>query len=394
MLKTVIPSLTHYLREQLPLSDGEVTCFISPNETATAIQLNKGVYLFLNGEYDGKNFRQEKVVPMIGQTIQGFILEELIGEGGTGLVFRCSRGTQNYALKFYDEYLTYKVESNIMIMLYKLGIPQIHYRMSIGNYGFVVMDYFPKTLSRNIPKTGDELMTCLLQIVQSLKKIHGVGFVHCDIKGSNVCLNEENKAFLIDFGLCKQKGRILKNRDLATYCFRHPYICRANLQNEEFEVHGSIDMWAFGIMVFELIKSFPKILSEQNPSLYLQNIENAKMPKMIFDMVSKSKISIDTRQQTFLCSLLSKLLVVDYKQVITAEEAEMMILDFIEGNRIYETCLIEDPPTRIKQRQCKHFLRGCCKNGDSCLFSHEKQICKYFLQRKCKYGDSCKNIHQ
>jgi len=43
---------------------------------------------------------------------------------------------------------------------------------------------------------------------------------------------------------------------------------------------------------------------------------------------------------------------------------------------------------------CKFFVQGRCNHGDSCKFTHDKNICrKFFLGETCKHGTECKFKH-
>jgi hypothetical protein len=45
-------------------------------------------------------------------------------------------------------------------------------------------------------------------------------------------------------------------------------------------------------------------------------------------------------------------------------------------------------------RFCRFFIQGRCNHGDSCKFTHDKNICrKFFLGETCKHGTECKFKH-
>uniref|UniRef100_A0A8C6HGH4 RING-type E3 ubiquitin transferase n=1 Tax=Mus spicilegus TaxID=10103 RepID=A0A8C6HGH4_MUSSI len=52
-----------------------------------------------------------------------------------------------------------------------------------------------------------------------------------------------------------------------------------------------------------------------------------------------------------------------------------------------------------KQITCRYFIRGVCKEGDNCRYSHDLSdtpygvVCKYFQRGYCVYGDRCRYEH-
>jgi hypothetical protein len=45
-----------------------------------------------------------------------------------------------------------------------------------------------------------------------------------------------------------------------------------------------------------------------------------------------------------------------------------------------------------KNKICKHYVMGNCKNGDSCTYKHQDNICRDFFKGDCK-RDNCKFTH-
>jgi hypothetical protein len=62
--------------------------------------------------------------------------------------------------------------------------------------------------------------------------------------------------------------------------------------------------------------------------------------------------------------------------------------------------------TTVEKKMCTFFLKGECKFGDTCKFSHiinttkecdicdiDVEPCFFYLEGNCKYGDKCKFNH-
>ena len=63
------------------------------------------------------------------------------------------------------------------------------------------------------------------------------------------------------------------------------------------------------------------------------------------------------------------------------------------------------PKIEKKSKKCKYFLKGSCRDGDSCSFAHDlptkiespvkiSKLCSYFIENDCREGESCKYSHQ
>lgn len=74
-------------------------------------------------------------------------------------------------------------------------------------YRFLVMDRYQADVQSIIDKSPDKRhdeigVICLMrQVIQSLEYIHQRGYVHGDIKGANLMLNNDHESYLVDYGL-------------------------------------------------------------------------------------------------------------------------------------------------------------------------------------------------
>ncbi|XP_067006886.2 serine/threonine-protein kinase VRK1 [Anabrus simplex] len=163
-----------------------------------------------------------------------WIVGSPIGKGGFGAIYSASEasvpGKDVYAVKiepkengplFVEMHFMMKVcqPNDIaawqkMKKLSHLGIPRFiasgSHNYNERNYRFVIMDRFGRDLWGLFldNKKSFPLSTVLqigLQILDALEYIHSKGYVHADIKGSNLMLGltkgSENCVYLLDFGL-------------------------------------------------------------------------------------------------------------------------------------------------------------------------------------------------
>ena len=73
-------------------------------------------------------------------------------------------------------------------------------------FRFLVLNRFQSDFQAILDKQPNQIhneigVLCLMrQIVQSLEYIHSCGYVHGDIKGSNVMLHNNHESYLVDYG--------------------------------------------------------------------------------------------------------------------------------------------------------------------------------------------------
>ena len=60
-----------------------------------------------------------------------------------------------------------------------------------------------------------DLLDCMIQAARALHALHGLGYVHCDIKPGNIMRTKEGQAWLIDFGQACRLG-VAKERIQGT----------------------------------------------------------------------------------------------------------------------------------------------------------------------------------
>src|SRR5450755_2987672 len=157
-----------------------------------------------------------------GSVVGGYRIDELIGRGGMGLVYRATNVALNriYALKVLapglaeDEQFRqrFRREMRIAASLHHPNIVGIHYAGEHEGMLFFVMDYVIGTDLRAILiKQGalepSRAVDLLEQCASALDVSFCCGLVHRDVKPANILITVkegQEHAYLTDFGLAKK----------------------------------------------------------------------------------------------------------------------------------------------------------------------------------------------
>lgn len=125
---------------------------------------------------------------------------------------------------------------------------------------FVVMEYIQgRDLAYYIYQLGQEFSEdrarfhCA-EVVLALRFLHRQGVVHRDVKLENIILDQHGHCKILDFSMSKELNRCDYLRT-ATFCGSPPYVSPEMIKKCEYGF--SIDWWAFGVMVYEMLLGEP-----------------------------------------------------------------------------------------------------------------------------------------
>ncbi len=140
---------------------------------------------------------------------------------------------------------------------------------------FLVMEYVPgKDLEHLIKERAQskaDLIELLIQSLEGLAAAHAKGIVHRDLKPANILVRTEGRrwiAKLTDFGVAKTEGTALTQDGsfMGTLHYMAPeYI-------DSGKATAKSDLWAFGVMLFEIISAGRKPWPGNSPGPILGGI--------------------------------------------------------------------------------------------------------------------------
>jgi serine/threonine protein kinase len=204
-----------------------------------------------------------------GDRLGPYRLEEVLGEGATGVVYRAVREPeeQTVALKVLRPRLAaddvyrrrFAHEARVARdVRHDYLVPVVDSGELEGRYYLAGTYVSGGSLAARIEREGPLALADVLELVRAvgtaLDALHESGLVHRDVKPSNLMLDGRGSVLLTDFGLAKgaaltaltQPGQVLGTLDYLA-----PELIRGD------EATPSCDIYALGCVLFECLAGTP-----------------------------------------------------------------------------------------------------------------------------------------
>ncbi|MEZ5941412.1 MAG: protein kinase [Planctomycetaceae bacterium] len=200
--------------------------------------------------------RSDEPDPKVGTTLASrYQIDELIGEGGHGKVYRGfdPELQRPVAIKLpNDRRLN---TSNLLEEARKvarLRHPGIVTVYDVGQHEgepFIVSDFVSgTTLCEAGSFTPIQAAGLIAEIAESLHAAHEQGFVHRDIKPANILIDQQGRPLLTDFGIATATGEAQ-----AQVAGTLPYMAPEQLGDESAKGDPRTDIWSLGVVLYELL---------------------------------------------------------------------------------------------------------------------------------------------
>ena len=204
---------------------------------------------------------------LIGRRVGPFTVLELVGEGGSAAVFRADRpagsGRQEVALKVLrasrlSDDATRRFEREQAILA-QLSHPSIA-RFIEGGVDGSGLPYLAMELVRGTPVTQAcaerqlglrARLRLVSELCRAMQAAHSALVVHCDLKPTNVLLDESGQLKVLDFGIAR-----LVDADGGAEVTRTLALTPEYAAPEQFSPgppHIAVDVYAIGVLLAEMV---------------------------------------------------------------------------------------------------------------------------------------------
>ncbi|HEU5216632.1 MAG TPA: serine/threonine-protein kinase [Gaiellaceae bacterium] len=206
----------------------------------------------------------------IGSDFLGYRIEELIGRGGMGVVYRAYdlRLRRPVALKLVAPSLArdeqfrerFARESELVMSLEHPNVVPIYDAGDVDGRVYLAMRLVDGTdlgslLCTDGPREPARAIAICTQIAAALDAAHARGLVHRDVKPSNVLLDSSGHVYLADFGLTRtlddEVAELGEDRAIGTPAYLAPE------QLEGRPADGRADVYALGCVLYECLTGEP-----------------------------------------------------------------------------------------------------------------------------------------
>lgn len=285
---------------------------------------------------------------MIGKKIKNYQIEELLGEGGMGVVYRARdlNLERMVAIKMLhpemmhqpDLLKRFKNEAHVTARLSHPNIAILYNFFSEEDQHCLIMEYVNgKTVEdilsvhKQIPEI--ECIRILQQLLEGLNEAHKNDVLHRDIKPGNVMINRSGYVKLMDFGVARleSSARITRmNRVIGTLEYMAPELLTGGKPSAQ------TDLYSVGVTLYEMVYGKLPFTAESDSE--------------ITEMIMKGKISFpsDSMDTVFgrrnsISGIISKLMNKNQNRRYTSAREALADLDkFHVSGRVSEQLLSDE----------------------------------------------------
>ncbi len=221
-----------------------------------------------------------------GTFVGAYRIEEQIGGGGFGFVYRVRRDGRVYALKIGQARLSAlstedrassieRLEREVaaLMSLHHPNIVRVHSVErwpDLEGFPYLVMDHvdgtpFQAWRTAATPSLG-RIVGVFERIAEALVHMHELGILHRDLKSQNILVRTDGEPFIVDFGIARPRVAYDVTRAASVGTLTHlapeyvVFLDSAEARNgTPFDWRPTTDLYAFGYVLYEALLNQPPV---------------------------------------------------------------------------------------------------------------------------------------
>lgn len=253
------------------------------NNRELTIELCRGIYEDTSSTSKGASWADFAVVGYSAEELQlmmsgeslflgqivldRFKIERRIGRGSFGVVYQADDRLTGMAVALKSSYgdspkqrrkaaALLQKESGMLHALMVSGLPR-HVKSADRDVEppFLAMEYVEGKLLSDVLAAGamphKQAAECVAAVAETVNALHRAGFVHCDLKPSNIIIRPDGSTCVLDLGVTLAE----RNRFDNEHRFRGTinYMSPEALRGRATELDGRADIWSLGAIFYEML---------------------------------------------------------------------------------------------------------------------------------------------
>jgi TonB family protein len=229
--------------------------------------------------------------PMIGKKIDPYEIQEILGRGGMGVVYRArdTKLDRDVAIKMMDLQFAsdpnflkrFQSEAKALARLQDPNIVSIFSLLETTDGICIVMEYvrgttLAKLLLPRVALPIPRVITIFKQLLLALAHAHNEGVIHRDIKPANIIVGDSDRIKVADFGLAKVKQEFAATATKGTAGTLY-YMSPEQFRGLK-EVDNRGDIYSAGMTLYECLTGKLPFGEEDSYYTVAQQVVHGQVP--------------------------------------------------------------------------------------------------------------------
>ena len=231
---------------------------------------------------------------MIGTQIANYRIEEKLGEGGMGVVYRAVdiNLERTVALKFLSTELNrdpglierFQSEAKAQANLNHTNIATLYNFINVDGNWLIAMEYvdginLEQTILRNGVMQYHDAIPLFKQALLGIGFAHRFGIIHRDIKPANIMINRHGIVKVMDFGIAKVlSGRRLTRTGVAVGTVA--YMSPEQIRNQGVDIRS--DIYSLGVTLYQMLTAHVPFESESDFQVQYDHVNTPPPPLSLY----------------------------------------------------------------------------------------------------------------